>query len=392
MKKWIRIFIFLLMIWILTIGVTGCWSNKDLSKRALVAAVGLDKADNGQIELTLEIIKPSAVGGTEGNPTTEEPIWIHSSKANTVFEAVRDQVTEVNRKPYYSHIQTIVIGEKLAKSGIQDVLDFFFRDHEPRLTPTVLIAKGTTAKKILETKNELEKMSAFNLKEITENEENNPVIQKVILFDLLKQLSASGREVTIGVVETVNDTQPLEKRNVRVEGSGVFRSDQLIGWLSPTETAGLQYILGNVESGIITVPNPLQPSKLLSIEQVKAREDIKAEASNSELVFHITITGKGNIGGQQGRGDLTTEVMIEKIEKETEQTIKQQIHQAVEAAQKKHGSDILGLGGVVHREYPKLWNQIKDDWDDQFKKASIDINVEFKIKQLGLIGKTLNIE
>lgn len=383
---------FFLICFISIISLTGCWSNKNLNNRALVAGVGLDRSDDGQVELTLQIIRPSAVGNTEGGKSNEEPVWIHSSKGTTVFEAVRAQLTSINRKPYYSHVVAIVIGEEMAKSGIEDLLDFFERDAEPRLTSKMLIAKGTTAKKILSVKTKLETIPAQNISQITENRESNPVIQQVTLFDLLQQLSTSGREATIGAVEISDEGKNADESNIRVSGSAVFKRDQLVGWLDPIETAGIQYVLGDVTSGIIVIPNPNDPSKMISIEEVGAEAETKVVMDEDRLGFKVDIKAKGNVGSQRGHGDITSEAVIGKIEEETAQAIKLQILQAINASKNRYNSDIFGFGAALHREYPKIWRQVQDDWDRQYQKAKVDVTVEFKINQLGLIGKSLEIQ
>ncbi|MDF2545361.1 MAG: hypothetical protein K0R93_259 [Anaerosolibacter sp.] len=383
---------FFLICFISIASLTGCWSNKNLNSRALVAGVGLDRSDDGQVELTLQIIRPSAVGNTEGGKLNDEPVWIHSSKGTTVFEAVRAQLTTINRKPYYSHVVAIVIGEEMAKSGIEDLLDFFERDAEPRLTSKMLIAKGTTAKKILSVKSKLETIPAQNISQITENRESNPVIQQVTLFDLLQQLSTSGREATIGAVEISDEGKNADESNIRVSGSAVFKRDRLVGWLDPIETAGVQYILGDVTSGIIVIQNPNDPSKMISIEEVGAEAETKVVLDEDRLGFRVDIKAKGNVGSQRGHGDITSEAVIRKIEEETAQVIKSQILQAINVSKNKYNSDIFGFGAALHREYPKIWRQVQDDWDRQYQKATVDVTVEFKIKQLGLIGKSLEIQ
>jgi spore germination protein KC len=383
--------IIVLLILLSCIGLTGCWSNKDLAERALVAGIGLDLTEENKIELTLQIVKPSVVAAIEGGSPGEDPVWINSTTGDTVFEAVRKQLNTVNRKPYYSHVELIVIGEGLARQGIGDIVDFFERDHEPRLTSTFLIAKGTTAKRIMNAKSELEKMPAIHLKEITKNQDSAPTIQGVTLFDLLKQLSSPGENATIGVIEIIEETEDLKIENLKVQGSGVFHKGKLIGWLKPMETAGLLYVQDKVENVILTIPDPMNKELMLSIEQVKSSGKIDAKFIEDDLKLFIEVEGEGNIGSQRGSGDLTTQEMLEVLEKETAKRIEERVRNVVKTAQEEHQSDIFGFGDVIYQKYPEYWKQIQESWHQEFSKLPVEIKVSFTMRRTGLIGKTLKV-
>lgn len=64
------------LIFLLLIGVGGCWSAQELNNRAFVNTVLIDRTEDGQVELTLGIplpnrMIPGEAGGTgqpEGDP------------------------------------------------------------------------------------------------------------------------------------------------------------------------------------------------------------------------------------------------------------------------------------------------------------------------------------
>ncbi|WZL74193.1 Ger(x)C family spore germination protein [Clostridiaceae bacterium 35-E11] len=368
----------------------GCWSNKDLIQMAFVTGVGLDKTEDNKFELTLQIVKPAVVGAKEGGKPTESPVWIYSTKGDTVFEAVRSQLTTVNRKPFYSHVQLIIIGEKLAKEGIGDVLDVFERDYEPVLSSGILIAKGTTAKEILTAKSELEDIPVSHIRDIMKNIQANPVIEEVDLINLFKQLSTPGQSATIGVVEIVKKASPLNIKDLQVHGSAVFKKDRLIGWLKPIETMGYLYTQNKVKSGIINIPNPLDKNKFISIQRTAADGKIDVQLSQDHhLKWLVSIDAQGTLGEQQGLGNLTTQQMLHVLEKEAGAAIQQQIQQVIHLAQKQYKSDIFGFGEKLYKKYPHIWNDLSDDWHDYFSDIVVEIQVDFKIKNTGLVTKPL---
>ena len=53
------------------------------------------------------------------------------------------------RKPYYAHAQIIIIGEEMAKEGMNSVLDLFQRDPEGRSDFNIIVSHDSTAQEIL---------------------------------------------------------------------------------------------------------------------------------------------------------------------------------------------------------------------------------------------------
>mgnify|MGYP003507941099 FL=1 len=45
--------------------LVGCGNNRDINSLAIVTAIGLDKAADGNIEFTIQIIGPSKQGGSQ---------------------------------------------------------------------------------------------------------------------------------------------------------------------------------------------------------------------------------------------------------------------------------------------------------------------------------------
>ena len=49
--------------------LTGCWDRKELNQLGIAMAIGLDKGDDGKIQLTSQIVRPGAMekqgGGNE---------------------------------------------------------------------------------------------------------------------------------------------------------------------------------------------------------------------------------------------------------------------------------------------------------------------------------------
>ncbi|NLI38627.1 MAG: Ger(x)C family spore germination protein, partial [Clostridiaceae bacterium] len=115
--------------------LTGCWNNRELTDLNIVAGLGLDRTDDGRIILTVQVAEPGAIqssssGSGGGGGEKSKPVFVASNEGETVFDALRGMLAVVDKKLFLSAAQVLILGERLAQDGIEEVLDFFQRDHE----------------------------------------------------------------------------------------------------------------------------------------------------------------------------------------------------------------------------------------------------------------------
>lgn len=385
MKKWEKKLMVFFIFLIASTIITGCWNNRDLAEISFAVAFGLDKTEDDKIEFTVQLVRPSGMQRDGGGG--EKSFWVNTSIGDTVFEAIRNQLTTVNRKIYGNHLQLVVIGEELAKEGIQDVMDIFERDQEVNSQANVLVTKGVTAKEVLQAESNLEDIPGIHLVDIMDNDEAIAKMKKIILFDLFKEMGSLGREPVIGLITLRNQEQKekLYVKDLIIEGASVFKDDQLVGWLNSVETRGYLFLTNKVNSTILNIPNPLQKNKKVAIEVMQSNTKLDVELRDGRTILIIEVNQEGNIGDQQGVGDLTKKEMLKELEEETEKVIENEIRDVLNLAQKEYQADIFGFGEIVYRKYFPYWKQVKDHWNEVFSQASIEIQVKSSIRRSGLI-------
>lgn len=387
MIKLKKILVLLLMIIFNIVIFSACWDNKDLTEKAFVTAVGVDRTSEGKVQLTLQIVKPTIVKAGEQGAPQEEAFWVFTTTGDTIFEAAKNQMLTVNRKPFYNHAELMVIGEEFARNGIMEALDFWERNHEPRLGADIIVAKGTIAEEILKAKSDLEKIPSMHIKSILENNKALAKIKKVTIIDVLKQLIQPGLSPAIGAIEIARKEKEQKIENMKIDSTAVFKGDKLIGYINTAQTRGLLFIQDEVKNAVYNIDNPLDESKKVAIEISNSNGKIDVEIVDGKLVLLIEVKAIGNIADQQGNGDLTTKEIFKKLSKQTEKVIKKDIQDVVNIAQKKYKSDIFGFGEVVYKKHLNYWKQVKDDWSDIFSNAPVEIKVEVKMRGTGIIGK-----
>lgn len=389
-----------------TMTVTGCWNRREIETIGFVMAVGVDEArEEGKIQLTVHLAKPFATGGGgEGRgPTEEKPFWVVSSTGYTVFEAVRNFLSQSPRRPFWAHNRFILIGEEFARKGIRDVLDWFDRDGETRRRVWVVVAKGAKASDLLQAEFELERMpSEAGMGIILAARSGLSTVVSRMLNDFLQALEGEGIDPLAVRAEIVPRPQKFDIRgelkreeigaSARVTGAAVFKDDRLVGWFNKPETRGLLWILGEVRSGIIVIKKPGEEDKFIGLEILRAKGGFKPEVKDGKVSVEVKVEAEANLGDVQGFIDpLKSPEVWASMERRMATVIRNEVMAAVAKAQEL-GSDVFGFGAELNRRNPKKWAELKERWDEEFPRVNVQVQVKAKLRRSGLIMRSPKIK
>lgn len=392
--KW-RVFIYLLCL-LLTFNLTGCWNSRELDTLGIVQAIGIDQAEDGQISLTLQIlkpatIKPSSEGDKGGGGGGDENVMVVTATGQTLFDAIRNATYQVSRRSFFSQNNVIVIGEEAAKSGIAPLLDLTVRDPELRLLTYVFIAKGK-AKDILEAQHKQEKFPAKALENMAITAPATSKSPQTRLLEVTKSLVSKTNDPFVAGIESMELLNGgSEKKQVKHSGTAVFKEDKLIGWFNEKETRGLLWVLGEVKSGVIVVASPKDESKKAVLEIIRASSKVIPEFVEGNLTVTIAVKAEGNLSEQMSPINLTQPETFKELEAKQAVAIKDEITAAVNKAQ-SWGVDIFKFGTEVHRKFPGEYTELKDNWEEEFRNIVVNIEVESKLSRVGLTTEPINTE
>jgi spore germination protein KC len=371
--------------------LTGCKAQTELTHIGIVVAVAIDKDhETGDIILTSQVIRPGSLD--KKTPGQEAVVELTTTKGKTIFEAIRNTTQDFDRMNFYAHTKVIVIDEELAKEGITPLLDFFVRGKQLRGYTWLCIAKDVPAREIIGVKEGVDKIQANYLKDIIENKEYQHKVTASSVIDYYRKALQDGINPITGVLEIIEvANQPVEKKEektskqVKFSGTAVFRKDALVGYFNETETQGLNWVIGKVHTGVITLPSLLEQGKLISLDIKDSKTKIIPEIKDGKISFAIKVKVDVILVEEQGKVKITyPKTMLDyldEVKKETEKEIDQEINLAVNKAQKNLNSDVFGFGSILNREYPEQWHGIKDQWGEIF--PNVDYTVEVEVKVIG---------
>ncbi len=371
---------------ILLLFLTGCWNNRGLSEINLVSAIGLDRSEDGKILVAVQMVEPAAIQSMSpdgGKVESAQPksTFVDSYETETVFEALRGMLSMADKKLFLSTTQVLILGEKLSQEGIYEVLDFFQRDHEIEYKMDVLVAKGVTPKEILEMETDVDAIPAVYIKGTVENTISRGTVKKTRLIDLIKALCSDCRQPAIGQITKAGE------KEVKTEGTAVFKDGKLSGWLDAFETRGLLFAIGQMKSGIVNIPSD---GGIIAMEIIRSKGKVDVKMKNNEpALLTVKVELEANVGEYGAKGELDTPEHLHQLEGILGEAVKKEIKKALEKVQIEYASDIFGFGARLHKYHPTYWKKGKDDWNDTFSKLPTDIQVVAKIRRTGTIKNSV---
>ena len=262
-------------------------------------------------------------------------------------------------------------------------MDFLERDHEVNRKFRVIVVKGGTAKSVIEATAGIDQLSGVEMSATIDNEAFGKNI-KIQGFEVTRLLSKPMTGLVIGLIDPEGSNKLTD---MKVEGGAVIKNARLMGYLTNDEARGYLFATNKIKSTILTIANPCEQGKLVSIEVVGSSGELKADLKDGEPDLNIEITAYGNIGDEQGSADLSTIDNVKKLESEAEALISENIRDMLQKSQKTFNIDILNFNNMLYRHHYNEFEKLKENWDKLYGDAEIGIHVQFTIKRSGIINK-----
>ncbi|MCM3726518.1 Ger(x)C family spore germination protein [Neobacillus cucumis] len=375
--------------------LSGCWNQRELNKIAIVMAMGVDKVEQtDNYRVSFQVVNPGAVAsGLTGGGAGEMPVTVFTSTGRTLLEAIRKSSQRVPRELFFSHMQLLVIGEDLAKSGVTELFDYFDRGHEVRLTTKVIVTRGTKAESILKILTPIEKIPAnglageMDMSEKLWSENINNTID-----DVIKTFVTEGKNPIISGAAIIGNTKEGYKKTeqsspptlMETRGVAIFKDGKLSRWVDGHAARGILLVQNKVKSTLVV----LKPTgnKEVDIEILRSLTDVSTEIKAGIPLIHIRIRQEGRLGGITYPLDLSKSKELVKLQKEWSKVTNKEVKEAVKVAQSAK-SDIFGIGEGMKRSNPKEWEGLKKEWNETFAKAKVYVTVDSIIRRTGMRTK-----
>ncbi|OAS82970.1 MULTISPECIES: Ger(x)C family spore germination protein [Metabacillus] len=375
--------------------LTGCWSNLEIEDLGIVSGLALDIATESPIEeelkkqgggyskkdlitSTYQIATPSSSEqDSKGGGSNQKPYKNISETGDSLIQSVREISLRRDAPPIGHHLKVIVINEELVRSySLEQLLDFPLRDNDFRPSCLVLISKGQASKALEST--DTTEIPAFRLIGIVDNEyRTSRILPPLSLAKLTSKMQSGSSFLLQNVISS--------RGEVKFAGAAIIegKTKMLLGFLNEEELDGLTWLTGKGKGGLVKTFN-VETKQPILYEVESMNSKITPHVKGSNISFDVNIESEGRISENWVTSESTPmKTFIKTAEKSTEEEVNRLVNLVIKKMQEDYQVDVAGFGNQIRIKHPKLWEDIKKDWDKTFSEVQINFTVNITITDFG---------
>lgn len=389
MSKITKLFYIILCMTIIMVTLTGCYDNREIEDLAYVVAIGIDEADNNMFNLTFQTAVPKSITTGEGETTD-----IKSFKTDNFLSGFRKTGRYLSKKINLSHTKIIVVSEEIAKRGLLPFLNGLQNYMELRPNVNIIVA-ANGAKNYIESLQP--KISANPTKYydmMFKSYQTDFRVPSSQLGDYLYRTRSTGSqpvtiytEVDNTVVESKKpDTDKPEegageeKKSMSIKGLAVFNRDKMKGSLDSEETSLYALMTGSIDTIKLEVKDPLDERyKILSNVSLDRSSKTSVQVYGDKPQINIELNLHADIEAVQSNIIYSDTAKLQRVQKEYEDYLKNEMNSLLSKASNTYKSDIFGFGQIAKKNYSSVsqWEQIK--WHEIFPNAVYKVSINMTV-------------
>ncbi|QIB27731.1 Ger(x)C family spore germination protein [Caloranaerobacter azorensis] len=364
--------------------LSGCWDKVEINDRAFISAIGIDiQGQGGELEknktgykkFIVTFVFPNVKAIRKGS-SGEEPRFILSSVGQNIFHVSNALTTRSNKTMFFGHTKAIIIGEKVARDSdsLKQIFDEVERAHEMGRKVGVFISQGE-ARRVINIEPSLESVTGTYLAALSKAKEKSSRFTPKTIGDILPSLHDCRCVLIPRIIPT--------DKGIKVAGAAVIKDYKLIGWLGEIENRSVMFITDKVTSeAIIVMDDDVLVSYVISDTSVSRN----GRMENGQIVMDITVDMEGVLQQYklEAKNDVLNNKLLRRLEGLVEKKIKSEIDGTIKKIQKEFEVDVIGIAEYLYKFKPDIWDKVKDDWEDVFPEVKINVNVNTKIRRIGM--------
>lgn len=368
----------------------GCWDRVEINDLAMVLATGIDRTKDGKVHLSIQIFIPrqsgsSATGGTGGSEGSPSGVtMVQTAEGLNIADAMIRLQRKISRHVFWGHCEAIVIGEKTAKLGIREYMDFLLRFSQFREHAYVYISE-TKAEDILSLLPPLERSSAEALREMG----NMKLGTKMTVLDLAQALEGLSKSAVLSRLK-IAPPEPGQNKKATMPfifGLALIKEDREIRVVTEPMSLGVLMLLNQLDNIVLTVnPDKANKQAAVTIKPQFIRTEFIPGFADGNWTMKVNIKTKGDVILNTTDLSLLPPPNVEKIQALFEEQFKQRAEAALQLTQQKLKTDFFGYANAYRNHFPHKWKAKRAQWESDLPKIKTTIHVEARILRTGKSG------
>jgi spore germination protein KC len=356
----------------LTLLLTGCWSYKDIDKKSIVLATGIDKV-NGKIEFVSEIANLSSGNTTKGEKLQITGTYSNVGHGKNYEEARLSYNAKVPLETFLGAQRVLAFSRSYAEGGIKSYINRNYNTQEFRNTALTVVCKEP-------------------VKEFLSGKVENDISIGYAVEDTIRYLSKIGGALYKTVQDINSDIYfgdigyllPYVTKNSVIEylGLAAMKESKLVGIVNLDDSGGFLFILAEKPVSTMPIPHPSNKQNLLSIKSTLKKRKIKTSYEDNVINIYIDLELDSQLSYPYkvepiSAGDIkkTEDIVCKKI--------KDEILSAVERSKNEFECDVFGFARYFKSQNIRIYRKI--NWKEEYLNTNFHVNVKTKITNTNLI-------
>ncbi|GAB6931014.1 Ger(x)C family spore germination protein [Paenibacillus sp. JCM 10914] len=390
---------------ILLTHLTGCWDQIELEDRALILGIGIDEAepdaaekedlsshhaqetkalDDRMIRVTAQIAVPGRIplgpGGNDGSSEGKnEPVWVVSVVGHTLHDALSNLQQEIADPRSLIHLRVIVVNEKIARRGLDDLNDYLRRNQEVRRSTWLLVTDNIAAD-LMNVAPPLERVPTLYLLAMLEKAQGMGKFPKNSLSNFWNSESKMGQNAFLPYVSI------RQQDNILIGGLAYFNSSKLVGTTTPFEIGAYMAANGINPGGYSALYN-VPGIGFVTIRTTARESNIEVKIQNGRPHATISINVQAELAEKYSPArEMDDQEELDLAEQEFNRVAKSVLSGLIKKTQQGK-SDIFGFGEIVRAHQRQFWHEHihkKSDWENLYSDMTYTIHMNTDIRRVGM--------
>ncbi|MEF2113748.1 MULTISPECIES: Ger(x)C family spore germination protein [Clostridium] len=375
--------------------LSGCWDKVEIDRRNFISTIAVDPGEDIGKEKTLKDIKSDdpfperqikKINVTYGFPDMSMLVTGKSESAldkyiNTDASSMEDAYSEATAKSsrdiFMGHTKLLILSNDLLKhkDTVKEIIDYLQRDPRINRMMQVVVSDGL-AQDYVKFKPMTENSTQYYISGLMDNSKRNSRIMSTTLNEFLILLSENGNALLPRI------TIDKQKNELMLTGAAIIRDYELKGYFTPLELLDIQMLNGKFKVGKKVIYVDGHPVDYVIDGYTRK---MKVTQEGSKLTINVNINLEGQISEYYVGKKILDKGELQRLQNNFNKSISKECEKIMEIAIKEFGIDPFGTREYIEKFKPDLWSKIEKDWNEEYKKISVNVIVNTEIRRIGAV-------
>lgn len=371
--------------------LTGCWDSIEIDRKAFIDTIAIDigndidkKPVNSNPEeeentlKDLNIVRVTYnfpdIRNMDKDKGTTEKLSL-SVDGYSLSDAYIKAISKASRNFHFGHSKLLMVSDEVYgyPALVTEFVDYIQRTPSINRSMMMVIVEGKTTD-FLAAEPLLEDGVDSYITNLLANGREYGSIKPVTVTRYIDK--ADSGELAIIPLFTLKD-----KNDIELTGAAVIKDNRIKEKLSNEDMDNICMLNGSIGSSkkmIISDNHPID----YYIKDVESDMDVKLEQDKLKLTYNIS--AEGDLSGFYSEGGTLEDSDIKNIEQEFDRKIEEDLLSTINSLVKEKNLDVIEVKNKIIKYHPSIARQIGDDWDRYIGESEIVVNVQSRIRTVGI--------